>query len=91
MTKIEHEEYAMTLLSIEALAHEIEDTPDPDAEAVAVWVASVRALAQREREAVKDLREAVGLLSNARSDFGDPVLKRRWAARRKALRVKWGE
>jgi len=48
--------------------------------------------AERQRQgAVEAVREALDLLDNARSDFGDPTLKRRWAARRKALRDKWGE
>lgn len=41
--------------------------------------------------AVEALGEALDLLDNARSDFGDPALKRRWGARRKALRAKWGQ
>lgn len=33
------------------------------------------------------LAEAIDLLDNARPDYGDPALKRRWAQRRKALRT----
>ena len=43
------------------------------------------------RGAVDDLREAMRLLDNARTDLNDPALKRSWARKRKALAAKWGQ
>lgn len=53
--------------------------------------AEIERLSTTYQGAVEALREAIDLLDNARPDFGDPLLKRRWAARRKALRAKWGQ
>jgi hypothetical protein len=48
----------MSILSPTALIAEIEDTPDPDAAAVAIWAESVRRL-RDENQRLRDLYENV--------------------------------
>ena len=50
----------------------------------------VKAERDRNQGAVSALQTAIELLDDARPDFTDPTLRRRWAQRRKALRARAG-